>query len=288
MRPYLNDSDPLLVVTAACALAESVERSGSRRGGRRAAAARVRHARAGRPGAARSRPVARSGAQSALPAAAGAADVRRGSRRRARSDPERGTTRGRADFLFVPPLVSLMRNRLLKGAARQVLVGYGEPLVDTLAYFLKDKDEDIWIRRHVPSTLGLIPSQRSLDVLTEALENSDGFVRYKAGGAIERIRRDRPDLQIDQRGRRAPDPAGGDARVQRADAASQPVRDRRPRYDVGAGSGADREARARDRPDLPPARPAPLAGGHRRRPDRARAVAMRDCAPARPSTSTTC
>ena len=79
-----------------------------------------------------------------------------------------------------------------------MLVGYGEQIVDTLAYFLQDKDEDIWIRRHVPSTLALIPSQRSLDVLTTALEDADGFVRYKASGAIERIRRDRPDLQVDR------------------------------------------------------------------------------------------
>ena len=130
----------------------------------------------------------------------------------------------RRDFLFVPPLVSLMRNRLLKGAARQVLVGYGEPLVDTLAYFLNDTDEDIWVRRHVPSTLGLIPSQKSLDVLTEALENSDGFVRYKAAGAIERIKRDRPDLQIDRAVVERQILQEATARVQRADAASQPVR----------------------------------------------------------------
>ena len=58
------------------------------------------------------------------------------------------------DFLFVPPLVSLLRNRLLKSAAREVLVGYGDDVVDPLAYFLRDPEEDIWVRRHVPSTLG--------------------------------------------------------------------------------------------------------------------------------------
>ena len=49
---------------------------------------------------------------------------------------------GAGDFLFVPPLVSLLRNRLLKGAARDVLVGYGEDVVPTLAYFMKDREED--------------------------------------------------------------------------------------------------------------------------------------------------
>ena len=101
------------------------------------------------------------------------------------------------DFLLVAPLVSLMRNRLLKATARQVLVGYGDEIVDTLAYFLADKDEDVWIRRHVPSTLALIPTERSLAVLVTALADEDGFIRYKAGAAIEHIKRDRPDLQVD-------------------------------------------------------------------------------------------
>ena len=39
---------------------------------------------------------------------------------------------GASDFLFVAPLVSLLRNRMLKSAARQVLVGYGEPVVAPL------------------------------------------------------------------------------------------------------------------------------------------------------------
>jgi ATP:ADP antiporter, AAA family len=102
------------------------------------------------------------------------------------------------DFLFVPPLISLMRNRLLKPAARQVLVGYGEDVIDVLAYFMRDKDEDVWVRRHVPSTLALIPSQRALDVLVPALADDDGFIRYKAGAAIDRIRRERPDLNVDR------------------------------------------------------------------------------------------
>ena len=102
------------------------------------------------------------------------------------------------DFLFVPPLVSLMRNRLLKSAARQVLVDYGEDVVEPLAYFMRDPEEDIWVRRHVPSTLALIPSQRSMDVLVSALEDNDGFVRFKAVAAIERLRRTAPQLTVDR------------------------------------------------------------------------------------------
>ena len=60
---------------------------------------------------------------------------------------------------------SLLRDRRLKGRARAVLVSYGEPVVDALAHFLRDPDEDIWVRRHIPATLAQIPSQKSVDVL---------------------------------------------------------------------------------------------------------------------------
>ena len=73
----------------------------------------------------------------------------------ARAAIESAGTLGADDFLFVPPLVSLLRNRRLKSAARAVLVGYGEPVVAPLAYFMRDREEDIWVRRHVPSTLAL-------------------------------------------------------------------------------------------------------------------------------------
>ena len=55
-----------------------------------------------------------------------------------------------------------------------------------LAYFLRDPEEDIWVRRHVPSTLSRIPCQASMDVLIAALVNEkDAFLRYKC------VRRDR-------------------------------------------------------------------------------------------------
>ncbi|MGE0043225.1 MAG: Npt1/Npt2 family nucleotide transporter [Vicinamibacterales bacterium] len=105
---------------------------------------------------------------------------------------------GAGDYLFVPPLVSLLRHRLLKRAAREVLVGYGEGVVEALAYFLEDPDEDVWVRRHVPGTLARIPTAASLAVLVRALDAPDGFVRFKAMTAIGRLRRDHPELAVDQ------------------------------------------------------------------------------------------
>lgn len=104
---------------------------------------------------------------------------------------------GAQDFLFVAPLVSLLRNRRLKSAARQVLIGYGEPVVAPLAYFMLDREEDVWVRRHVPSTLGLLPFPSSVAALLSALDDSDGFLKFKAVSALERIRRTNPEIAID-------------------------------------------------------------------------------------------
>jgi AAA family ATP:ADP antiporter len=101
---------------------------------------------------------------------------------------------GASDHLFVPTLVSLLHHRNLKGSARETLVGYGERVLDALAYLLRDPGEDIWVRRHLPATIARIPAQKSVDVLIETLQDADGFLRFKAVESLEKLRRDRPDL----------------------------------------------------------------------------------------------
>jgi ATP:ADP antiporter, AAA family len=103
---------------------------------------------------------------------------------------------GASDFIFVPTLVSLLRNRRLKGHARTALVAYGEPVIDSLTFFLRDPEEDIWIRRHIPGTLAQIPSQKTVDVLVAALAERDGFIRYKVVSGLERLRREHGDYTV--------------------------------------------------------------------------------------------
>ncbi|MEO6213833.1 MAG: Npt1/Npt2 family nucleotide transporter, partial [Vicinamibacterales bacterium] len=95
---------------------------------------------------------------------------------------------GREDFLFVPALLTLLRNRQLKGRARETLASYGEPVIDALAHFMRDPDEDIWLRRHLPTTIARIVSQKSVEVLLPALQETDGFLRYKSIVGLERLR----------------------------------------------------------------------------------------------------
>ena len=101
---------------------------------------------------------------------------------------------GASDGLFVPALLSLLGHRVLKAQARDALVGYGEPIVPLLAYSLGDKQEQLWIRRHIPVTLALVGTPQAMDALTAALNDDDGFLRYKAIMAIEKLRRDNPSI----------------------------------------------------------------------------------------------
>ncbi|MBI3400336.1 MAG: MFS transporter [Acidobacteria bacterium] len=200
MRPYLTDRDPRLVITAAVALADSADAADQ------SAAQRAIETLAEDPRGSSSeirREVARSlsairnpqfrnllvpliydaNVDVALAAIRSAGAL--GSAQAADVPP----------VIFVPPLVSLLRNRALKAAAREVLVAYGEPILEVLAHFLRDAEEDLWVRRHIPATLARIPSQASVDLLVERLADSDGFLRYKVIAALETLLRARPDLK---------------------------------------------------------------------------------------------
>lgn len=101
---------------------------------------------------------------------------------------------GPSDGLFLPGLTSLLGHRTLKAAARDALVGYGDAAVPALAHVLLDAREHAWVRRHIPATLAAIPSQASMDALVAALDDHDGFLRYKAIAALEHLHRTHPDL----------------------------------------------------------------------------------------------
>ena len=105
---------------------------------------------------------------------------------------------GPSDALFVPALVVRLGDRVLKTAARETLVSYGEEIVPVLAFFMNDPEEQPWVRRHVPATLARIPTQASMDALMVALDDPDGFLRYKVILAIETLRRGHPGLHFPQ------------------------------------------------------------------------------------------
>lgn len=106
---------------------------------------------------------------------------------------------GASDFMFVPTLISLLRNRWQKSSARELLVDFGERVLPILAHFLRDPGEDLWIRRHIPETIARIPCRKAMDILVEALAEKDGFLRFHVLTALERIHRIKPELAFDPR-----------------------------------------------------------------------------------------
>ncbi len=103
---------------------------------------------------------------------------------------------GTADFIFVPTLISLLCHRRSKSNAREQLVAYGEQVLPILGHFLRDPEEEIWVRRHIPATIARIPSQKAMDLLVAALEEPDGFLRFKVVAAIEKLHRAHPELKF--------------------------------------------------------------------------------------------
>ena len=83
-------------------------------------------------------------------------------------------TLGGDDFLFVPPLVSLMRNRRLKSRRARCSSATARPWCRRSPTSSATTEEDIWVRRHVPSTLALLPCDASVDVLVSALDDPTG------------------------------------------------------------------------------------------------------------------
>jgi AAA family ATP:ADP antiporter len=103
---------------------------------------------------------------------------------------------GPIDVLLVPGLVALLGHRMLKSEARAALVSYGDSAIEALAYFLTDRRENLWVRRHIPATLVRLPTQRSMDVLLDSLRDPDGFLRFKVVVALETLNREHSTLVL--------------------------------------------------------------------------------------------
>ena len=188
MRPYLRDSDPRIVATAAVALGEAATPAD------RAIAVETLER------------LASDGRESAAPARREAARaIARTTDPQFRqvltplmNDPDLSVAReairsarllGDTDLLFVPVLVSLLRDRRLKNTARDVLVSYGEDVIPTLITFSTTSKRTLGCgdtsRARSPSSPRNHPRE-----LLGCLGGDDGFIRYKAIKALERMKRE--------------------------------------------------------------------------------------------------
>ena len=194
IRPYLEADDPRLVATAATVLIQTAEPA-DRSAAERALTTLVHDpsALARREGAAALGRVSNDDLRPLLMSLLYDAD--HGVAAEAMRSVRAVAT---ADFRFVPTLVSLLPHRQLKGSARAVLIGYGQPVLETLAHFLHDPDEDIWVRRQVPATIAHVPSQRAMDILVSALADDDGFLRFTVISALGKLNHEHPEFAFDR------------------------------------------------------------------------------------------
>lgn len=89
--------------------------------------------------------------------------------------------------LFGPILISLLRDRRLKHDAREALAVFGRGVIPSLSHFLREPNEQIWVRRALPKTLARFGGPEAVDALLACLEEArDPMLRRKVIEALVR------------------------------------------------------------------------------------------------------
>ncbi|MFC2169997.1 Npt1/Npt2 family nucleotide transporter [Acidobacteriota bacterium] len=89
---------------------------------------------------------------------------------------------------FVPILFEHLETRHVRKYARESLAEYGENIIDNLAKFLENTNEEKKKRNAIPKVLSLIGSQKSVNFLMKNLEQRDLHLRFEIIKALNKIR----------------------------------------------------------------------------------------------------
>ena len=100
---------------------------------------------------------------------------------------------------FVPELVEHLHDPQVGKDAAEALVAYGNSVVGALRDYLSDPATGIEIRRQIPGILGSIGGDEAAQVLVAGLLEGDTMVRFHVISALNKLRRQRPSLEIDER-----------------------------------------------------------------------------------------
>ena len=95
---------------------------------------------------------------------------------------------------LLEPLLQRLAGPKVRGAAVEALASFGERIVGTLGDVLLDDTMPVQVRRMIPRVLQRIPHQRSVDILFEALNETDLSVRTSALRALNKLRESHPNL----------------------------------------------------------------------------------------------
>jgi len=100
----------------------------------------------------------------------------------------RWTERDGVIFLFVPILVSLLRERRLKHDVREALVACGEEALPVLVHFLRDPREYFWVRLALPKTIARFRAEAARDVLLGSLPCGETAVEHAIVAGLASLR----------------------------------------------------------------------------------------------------
>ena len=108
----------------------------------------------------------------------------------------RWNERDGTNFLFVPILISLLRERRLKHDVREALVSCGEEALPLLVHFLRDRNEHFWVRLALPKTIARFRAEPARDALLGALPADETALEHAIIAALSSLRAREPGLRF--------------------------------------------------------------------------------------------
>lgn len=99
--------------------------------------------------------------------------------------------------MYLPTLISLLRDRRLKHEVREALVALGDQVLPALVHFLNDPEEQVWVRRALPITIAMLECPEApIELLRNLSHQRDPFLRRKVIEAICSARAALPDEAV--------------------------------------------------------------------------------------------
>jgi ATP:ADP antiporter, AAA family len=101
------------------------------------------------------------------------------------------------DSSFVPLLLNYLWHKDHAAEAIQALAHYGDAVVPQLNEMLGSDDTPLEIRREIPAVLAAIGSESAAKALGDHLLEGDSSLRFKIIGALNKLRRQHPEMELD-------------------------------------------------------------------------------------------
>jgi len=102
------------------------------------------------------------------------------------------------DREFLPRLLQMLSDHQYRAEAREALAAFGDRIIGTLNDYLNDPAVNFSIRRNIPRVLRLIPTQQSVDALTNNLTRVVPELRYPIVRALNHLRTKQPGLNFNR------------------------------------------------------------------------------------------